>query len=166
MTALFHEVGEGQRPTHTQAETRLYKWFPQKTRRLFDSPPRYKATGTERLFFPLVCCVISLQVLSDLSGWKTCQVRLKYLEINLRFMFTLLSLRSKYYSLGLPLRKTPPQSSYCLRACSLKMLSAITITDVIANPQITCANLSKSCQMRFCICSREPVQSPLVVCPW
>lgn len=143
----------------------MYSWFPQKTRKLFHNTPHYKATSTERLFFPLVCCIISLQISSDLSGWKTCHVRLKTLERKLRSMFTLLSLRSKYDSLGLTLRKTPPQSSYCLRACSLKMLSAIIITDVITNSQITCAKLSKSHQMRFCIHSREPVQS-LVVCPW
>lgn len=119
-----------------------------------------------KVILPLVCCSISLQVLSDLSGWKTRQVQLKYLEIKPRSVFTLPSLRSKYYSLGPTLRKTPPQSSYCLRSCSLKMLSAVTITDVIANPQTTCAKLSKSRQMRFCIHSREPGQSPLVVCPW
>lgn len=100
--SLFHEVGEGQRPTYMQAETKL---FPQKTRRPFDSIPCYRATGTDRLALLLVCCIILLQVLGNLSRWETFQVQLKYLEMKLRSMITLLSFRSKYHSLGLLFKK-------------------------------------------------------------
>lgn len=161
--ALFYEVGEGQRPICGQAETRL---FPQKTRRPFDSIPCYKATGTERLVVLLACCIISLQVLCNLSGWKIFQVQLKYLEIKLRSMFTLLSFRSKYYSLGLTLKISSSKNFHWWKACFLKMLSAITVTDVTSNPQVTHGNLSKCCQMSFGINSIGLAQLSLIACPW
>lgn len=161
--AHFHEVGEGQRPTSGQAETRL---FPEKTRRPFDSITWYKTTGTESLVLLLVCCIISLKVLSNFSGWKTFQVQLKYLEIKLRIIFTLLSFRSKYNSLGLTLKISSSKNCHSLKAYCLKMLSAITITDMMTNPQVTHGNLSKCCQMSFGINRMGLAQLPLMACPW
>lgn len=158
--ALFHEVGEGERPTSGQAETRSFL----KTRRHFDNTTSYRAAGTESLVLLLVCCIISLQVLSNLSRWKTFQVQLKYLEVKLRFTFTLLSFRSKYNSLGLTL-KCSSKCCHWLKVCCLKMLPAITITDMITTPQVTHGNLSKCCHKSFGINSMGPAQLPLMACP-
>lgn len=76
-TALFRKVGKGQRPRHVK----------QRSGCTACSTEQETLTATKQMAIPAV----SLHVWRNRAEWKKCCIWLKYLELKLRSVFTLVS---------------------------------------------------------------------------